>query len=180
MKKILVIGIILFFVGIVFQPVLSQETINTTLTDKEDDCCCNPVDIVGLGELQGELQSANRLLNRVKMVTSLVSILSKSNPEIKEKCEELSSSISFFEINNNEFNYNLIYMNIFICYILLILIENCYNICRYFSELMSYYEDYPIIREMARLLYLEFKFLMWKYVDLYDEYDCPPLFPNLE
>ena len=103
-KKGLVVGIIILFVGVGLNPavavnpnisvIIKQEEViedNTDISGNEEDCGCNPVDEVDIDSLS----------NSVKVFTSFVSVISRGNPEIREKCEEISDIINsdgFLEI----------------------------------------------------------------------------------
>ena len=95
MKKALVCGVILLFLGVGFQPALANKVSISSVSDVEEDCLeCQPVNRV-------ELLRVKLLLIRLEVFTNV--ILSKFGhiPEIREKCEEASERISEISITSN-------------------------------------------------------------------------------
>ena len=83
--KTLVVGVIVLFIGIGIQPAFAV-TPNTT--DSKDDCkLCPKVSSLHLFRLK-------RLLNRLEKYDNELSVLSKLNPEIEEKYQEISNYIN--------------------------------------------------------------------------------------
>ena len=99
MKKALVVGIIVLFIGVGVQPAFANEvSITNKTSDVEEDCNCNPVSNLHLVRLE-------RILNRVESYTNIISIFSNRNPVIQEKCEELSNEITTLKETNNELKF---------------------------------------------------------------------------
>ncbi|MCK4995904.1 MAG: hypothetical protein KAR55_03365 [Thermoplasmatales archaeon] len=65
-KKGIVFGIIILFIGVGIHPVLSQETINTAISEIEEDCGCNPIDDGKHEEIKGELNKVDKLFKPCK------------------------------------------------------------------------------------------------------------------
>ena len=87
MKKALVIGVILLFLGVGIQPALANEVSTNAVSDVEEDCLeCQPASRV-------DLLKVKLLLIRLEAITNV--ILSKFGhiPEIKEKCEKILETI---------------------------------------------------------------------------------------
>jgi hypothetical protein len=103
-KKGLVVGIIFLFIGVSVQPAFAKNTIKTTISETLEDCECQTVSNHNLDRLDKLSIRTNMLLNRAKIFTNIVGILSKNNPEIsKEKFEELSNRITILkEINEKQ------------------------------------------------------------------------------
>jgi hypothetical protein len=85
-KKILVVGIIILFIGVGIQPAFANDISITTTSNIKEDCGCQPISNLHLVRLE-------RLLNRVEIYTNILSLLFKHNSEVKEKCELLSNKI---------------------------------------------------------------------------------------
>ena len=82
-KKALVVGIIVLFLGVGFQPALANEVSIAKTSDVEEDCLeCQPVNRV-------DLLRVRLLLIRLETITNI--ILSKFGhiPDIEEKCGEI-------------------------------------------------------------------------------------------
>jgi hypothetical protein len=94
-RKALVVGIIFLFIGVGVQPAFAKNTIKTTISETLEDCECQTVSNHNFDRLEKLSIRIEKLLNRVKIFTNIVAILSKNNPEIsKEKFEELSNRIT--------------------------------------------------------------------------------------
>jgi len=75
MKKVIVIGIIVLFVGMGFQPAFAVDTKQSIDDNKSEECEeCNEFS-------DADLIKVKNLLNRVEKRTKLLLILSKNNPE---------------------------------------------------------------------------------------------------
>ena len=153
-KKALVVGVIFLFIGVGVQPVFAKNTIKTT-SETLEDCECQPI--------------SNHNLNRLEKL----SILSKNNPEISEKFEELSNRITTLkEINEKLFTPPLI-----ICGALLVIMFNVYAIGVYFGRKGITFENlgFDIIAIM-------FYAIGYKIIDMaeqmlafiFDELGCEP------
>jgi hypothetical protein len=83
--KTLAIGIILLFLGVSVSSAISIDTKSTITNIQSEECKeCNEVS-------KSDLVIVERLLNRVEVYSKLLLVLSNNNPEIREKCEELSN-----------------------------------------------------------------------------------------
>ena len=114
MKKAIVIGVILLFLGVGFQPALANEISTTTVSDVDEDCFdCQPVNRV-------DTVRVKLLLTRLDVFINI--ILSKFGhiPEIVTICKEI------LDILKNGINDIL-------CDILL---PPLYKLGDYFSELL--------------------------------------------
>ena len=85
-KKSLVVGIIVLFIGVGFQPAFANEVSITNKSEVEEDCDCQPVSNLHLIRLE-------RMLNRLEIHTKILSVISKYNSEIAEKYQEISNRI---------------------------------------------------------------------------------------
>ena len=100
-RKSLVVGIIVLLIGVGVHPVFAKDTIKTT-SETLEDCGCQPVSNHNLNRLEKLSNRIEKLLNRAEIFTNITAKLSKNNPEISEKCEELSKNISkLLEMNDN-------------------------------------------------------------------------------
>jgi hypothetical protein len=92
-KKIIAFGIIFLFIVVGFQPVFARITIKSKLADSEKDCECpiNNTDSIIEEKLSNRIE---RLLNKVKIRTKLISGLFKHNSEIEDNCQRLSNKIT--------------------------------------------------------------------------------------
>jgi hypothetical protein len=87
MNKIIVVGIILLFIGVGFQPVISIEINNSNeIIENEEECMeCNKVDTE-------TLELLNRNLIKAKFYTRLSLSFLKNNPEVND---ELYAKLNF-------------------------------------------------------------------------------------
>jgi len=88
MKKIIVFGVIVLFVGMCFQPAFAVENrVSTNKVEKVEDCDCQEVsnsDFLMIKELLTELDEyTNTIIKRFGHI-----------PEVKEKCQELLDAIN--------------------------------------------------------------------------------------
>ncbi len=131
-KKGLVVGIIVLFIGVGFQPAFANEvSITNKTSDVEEDCNCNPVSNLHLIRLE-------RMLNRLEIHTKILSIFSKYNPEFKEKYQEISNRISTLKETNNELKLGSSDWDYpIICEILLIIITPVDDLALYIIEILE-------------------------------------------
>ena len=87
-KRGLVFGIILIFVGIIIQPAFAIDISNIRPSKNNKDCNCQSADNFDFVSVENLLNRAEMLLNKVDIITNFISILSKNNPEIIEICQE--------------------------------------------------------------------------------------------
>ena len=104
LKNSIVFGVILLFLGVGFQPALSNE-ISTNPVSVDEDCFeCQPVNRV-------DLLKVKLLLIRVEAFTNIILSRFSHIQEIREKCEEASERISeISELNENVFVCNFLFI----------------------------------------------------------------------
>jgi len=89
-KNGLVLGVILLFIGVVFQPSVA---VNPISSDNEEDCdICPKVSNQHLVRLRS-------LIDKVETLNNDISLMSRLNPEVVEKYQELSDRIWSFPIS---------------------------------------------------------------------------------
>jgi len=86
-KKSLVAGIIVLFIGVGIQPAFANEISINRPSENKEDCGCQVADNFDIVRLE-------RLLDRLKGYTKTLLFLSKNNPKIAGKCQELSDGIN--------------------------------------------------------------------------------------
>ena len=129
MKKALVIGVILLFLGVGVQPALANEVSNT-VSDVDEDCIeCQPVNRI-------DILKVKLLMIRVEAITNVIISKYGHIPEITEKYEEVLDIID----SSRVLDYPII------CGILLIL----------YNTFSSLYEILADIILNHRTLYLIF------------------------
>ena len=94
-KKGLVVGIIVLFLGVGFQPAFAKEIIST-ISNNEDDCNCDVVS-------KSELLRFERLLTRFKLVIKSILMRYRNIPEIEEKCNEILNILNIDKILENPY-----------------------------------------------------------------------------
>jgi len=87
-KRGLVFGIILIFVGVVIKPAFAIDISTIRFSENIKDCNCQAADNFDFVIVKSLLNRAEMLLNKVDIITDLIAILSKNNPEIIEICQE--------------------------------------------------------------------------------------------
>ena len=97
MRKLLVVGIIVLFIGVGVYPVIAVET-NSSMVNNQDDCGCEDVSNIHLERIGSKLE-------RLKGYTKSLLLLSKRNPVIYEKCLEVSDSINTITEKYEELSY---------------------------------------------------------------------------
>jgi len=140
MKKALVVGIIVLFLGVVFQPALANEISINNTSNINEDCGCQGVNRV-------DLLRVKLLLIRLEVFTNILLTNFGHIPELTEKCEEI---LDIIHSNRGLFNE-------FICAIvaaLFVLVGVCIQLFSYLSDI--YYEDYPLISNFFLLVTLMF------------------------
>ena len=85
LSKTLVVGVIVLFIGVGIQPAFA---VTPDTSDSVEDCNLCPK------ASKQQIDRLNNLLERLVRYDSQLSILSKHNPEIEEKYQELSNYIN--------------------------------------------------------------------------------------
>jgi hypothetical protein len=92
--KILCIGVIFLFIGAGIYPTLAKEITNSKSEIEKDFSCQNVIN--------HDSNKLNWLLNKLEDKSNILYSLSKFNPDLSEKCEELSKNIGTLkEIDND-------------------------------------------------------------------------------
>jgi len=96
MKKLLAVGVIVLFLGLAFQPTFA---INLSKSISDDECECDICPKVS----KQYFVRLKSLINIIDRYNNPLSVLSKLNPEVDEKYQELSESISTLQdLNGND------------------------------------------------------------------------------
>jgi hypothetical protein len=110
-KKGFVIGVIILFVGLGFQPVFAVENrVNIDNIEMIEDCECQEVDSQNLVRVK-------LLMNNLKFFTNILIKRFGHIPEVKEKCQEVVDLIS----SSSSFSNPII-----ICLMLYFIVDNLY------------------------------------------------------
>ena len=141
MKKALVIGVILLFLGVGFQPALANEISTNIVSDIEEDCLdCQPINRV-------ELLRIKLLLIRLEVFTNIVLSRFGHIPEIEESCQKISNRVTTFREMINELKHDLPWdENPIICTILASIIFPIWIVGGYFAILYEILEGKPILQ----------------------------------
>ena len=183
-KEILIFGIICLFLGVGIQPTFAVEITNISPSEDIEDCNCQVADNYNPVRLEGLLNRAKRLINRVEIFTKLMPLLYKDNPEVIEKCEELSGKITTYrEMIDEELSDHIsLYgsqSNRVLCGILEILFVKTLSIVFKLVELSMELEDEPIIYIIS-LVGITLTFIALTSYYLIFIFDCPlPPIPEL-
>ena len=168
MKKALVIGVILLFLGVGFQPALANEVSITETSDVDEDCLeCQPVNRV-------DLLKVKLLLIRLEAITNV--ILSKYGhiPEVEEKCQEISENISILKELKEGLNPVLPYQDIPpICYILIPLFIVLMTLVEWFPH-----SEIPILKQILTVIMLTITAQFLIVLSLNILFDCLPPGPD--
>ena len=139
MKKALVVGIILLFIGVGFQPAIANE-----ISDVDEDCFeCQPMNRVTLLKVR-------LLLIQFEVFTNILMNRFGHIPEVKEKCQVISENISIFkEFKEKLYSFSQFQDIPLICYIL-------YPIFIILMELVESFpqSDIPILKQILNFLSL--------------------------
>jgi len=130
-REILAIVIVALFIGVGIHPAFALDT-NQSMVNKtsEEECCnCKEIDNRHLVRLKKQL-------NRLEVYTNLFLVLSKHNPELKEKIEELLGEIKTLKEE---------LADIPICVILEYIDKILEDLYWSFRELSYYFYFFPII-----------------------------------
>ena len=178
-KKALVVGIIVLFIGVGVYPAVSSVPIKTTnilqidelespvISDSEEDCNCKPVSNLHLVRIE-------RLVNRIVVYNNLLSLLSRHNPEVAEKYQEISDEITALRELTNELKPDTDWEdNPVICMILFIILFVLSNIGMRFLYLSEDFERFPILSNFFYLIYVIFQKMASPYWYLFlEHYEC--------
>ena len=95
LSKTLVLGVILLFIGISFQPAYAVESkLSADSTENDEDCNCKEIDRL-------DLIRANLLLNKLEILTNILLFRYGHLPEIEESFQELLDIIkSYRQVNH--------------------------------------------------------------------------------
>ena len=154
-KEILILGIICLFIGVGIQPAFANENIPINRPSENiEDCNCEINDNFDIVRIKSLLNRAERMLNRVEIFTKLMPLLYKDNPEVIEKCEELSGKIITIKENIGELNT---YWDFPIICVFLDILENIFWKCiDIFVMLYEKFYDYPTLWEFFYIFYMLF------------------------
>ena len=147
-RKGLVVGIIVLFIGIAVAPGINainivksnviQETVDSSVIeifDIEDDCGCQPVSNLNLVRFERLSNRLEKLSNKLEIYTNIVSILSKNNLVIAEKYKDSSNEIVTITELNEELKTDIIFQDSsFICDILVTIFNNVEEILYYYGK----------------------------------------------
>jgi hypothetical protein len=124
-----VAGITILFLGISIQSAIA---VNPNSTNNEEDCS------ICLKVSKTHLVRLKRLLNRLETLNNKLSLISKYNPEVVEKYQELSDRITALKEMNNELNLDAPIKNKIICAILWRILVPCMIIIEIFTIIQNY------------------------------------------
>ena len=167
LSKTLVIGIIFLFIGVSVSSAISIDA-KSTISNNEsvEDCGCQDVSSQHLVRLE-------RLLDRLEVSTKILLLLSKHNPEIAEKCQEMFDRITTITDKYEELkpkapldDYPII------CAILESIFLPVQQIGRRLSDLGIYYYEYPMIRTIIQLMLVPLGVYCWNVIKLGLLYEC--------
>ena len=152
-RKALATIIIVFLLGVGFQPALANEVSITKASDIKEDCNCNPVNNLPVVRIEKLLNRVEGLLNRLVIHNIIILILVKNNPEVIEKYQDISSRIATLREMNKEFKSQFLSDNEpFIC----IFIESMFyffgSILYVVEKTWEKFLDYPIISKLLENL----------------------------
>ena len=145
LKKGLVIGIIVLFLGVGFQPALANEISTNMVSDVDEDCLeCQPVNRV-------EILKVKLLLIRIEAITNILLSRFGHITEVKEKYQELSDRIITLRKMNEEFKSNL-------------LLNDDSPICKLIMTSFYFFASILYVVEMTWLRFLEYPIIS-KFLD---------------
>ena len=157
MKKVLILGIIVLFVSVGFQPVLANEVSITKTSDIVEDCGCQENNRVNL--LRFKL-----FLIRLEAFTNII-LLSKLGyiPEVAEKCEEILDIIN----SNKVLDYPIICALIFVIFSPVIALHELLGVIY-----DKYWRENPFIAKIILALDQPLIFLLFIMVLMLYQFDC--------
>ena len=143
-KKILVISILLLFIGVGIQPAIA---ILEPETSENDDCnLCPKKDITS------QFNRLNDLIEKLDTQNNKLSIMSKLNPKIEEKYEEVSNAITIIseEIKNlNGDNFGLCLLSVLGIFITMLIF------CPIISIFLMIWEIFPNILQLIGIIIID-------------------------
>jgi hypothetical protein len=138
LSKILTLCIVVLFIGVSYTSATSVDTKSALSNNQSEECRdCNEVS-------DADLISVERLLDKVEVYSKLLLVLSRYNPEIREKCEGLLESIPFG--NFRDFPI--------ICSILEPIWNRYYNLSLKLMDLLLEYENNTIIHNILGFIFV--------------------------
>ena len=164
-KKALVVGIIVLFLGVGFQPAIANEVSITKTADVEGDCFdCRPVNRVALLKVK-------LLLMKLETITNVILSRFGHTPEVAEKCEEVLDIIN----SNRVLDYP------FICVVLLSILFPVMFIMVIIQDIEDLLEEkFPTISYIFFILLVPFIYIYINLFDLAIEWDCiGPFLPEI-
>ena len=96
LKKILVVGVIVLFIGIGMQPAIANNVSITKTSYSEEECDICPK------ASKKHIERLINMLDRIEKYDYQLSEFSKINPELEDKYQELSKRITIFDEMNEE------------------------------------------------------------------------------
>jgi hypothetical protein len=177
-KKGLVAGIIVLFIGIGVQPAFAVDISNNRPSEYIEDCGCE-INDNNLVRIKSLLKRIESLLDRVEIRIKLITTLYKDHPEVIEDCEEISEKITTFrEMNEENFSERISISgsqsNKIICDILEILYLLTFPIVIILTPIRDKYEEGTIIYIMLTLVAVPLLILASISAMLLYVFDCPP------
>ena len=164
--KILVVGIIVLFLGVGFQPALANE-----ISDVEEDCGCQPVSRV-------DLLKVKLLLIRLEAFTNVILSKYEHIPEIQEECGEILDRITSLREMNDEFESHLLLNDEHPWCKFLMPIGNTLTIIIFtLIDLTYYFENNPILLKIIGFLGFSLLPLYTTVLALVILYDCIEPYP---
>ena len=117
--KILALCVVLSFIGIGIQPAFGVDIRQSISNNQSEECReCRELS-------NAELIKVKQLINRVETYSKLLLVLSKNNPELKEKSDDFYNQISTIQEMNDDR---------IICDILQYLVNDFYDIAQMFAD----------------------------------------------
>ena len=159
MRKGLVVGIILLFLGVGFQPALAKDVSTNVVSDVDEDCFeCQPMSRV-------DLLKVKLLLIRIEAITDVIVSRFGHIPEIQEKCEEV------LDIINSDIHWNFSV----ICAFIDTIYTSIYNIFKIAFDLYDYFfynQSNPILAVILLAIIGSLEWSMYILYVSWEIFDC--------
>jgi hypothetical protein len=183
LKKGLVIGIIVLFIGIAVTPSINAgitikkdiqviiDNLVIETSDVEENCNCEDV-------IKSNIHRNEELLNKLEVNNNVISILSKHNLETTEKYKELLDIIPKFSMivdkptsiqSSSDYPY-------FLCAMLAAATLSFYSLFVYYIGLAEKYENNEILHKIFYSIALYFGNLFMYYGCLFFDYCGEPIY----